>query len=98
ILAEPEVSGIEDLSGEALLFRVTVRCEAGQQVEVARALRLACLTALTDAGVELVGATRMTVVAPAGSEAGPGAASTAATTGSTPSTTRGASATEPASD
>ncbi|PFG36034.1 small conductance mechanosensitive channel [Flavimobilis soli] len=98
ILAEPEVSGIEDLSGEALLFRVTVRCEAGQQVEVARALRLACLTALTDAGVELVGATRMTVVAPVGAEAGPSAASTAARTGATPSTTGAASTTEPTSD
>ena len=68
ILAEPEVSGIEDLSGESLLFRVTVRVEAGQQIEVSRALRLACLTALTDAGVELVGAARMTVVAPQSTE------------------------------
>ena len=75
ILAEPEVSGIEDLSGESLLFRVTVRVVAGQQIEVSRALRLACLTALTDAGVELVGAARMTVVAPQSTEpAAPNAA------------------------
>ncbi len=71
ILAEPEVSGIEDLSGESLLFRVTVRVAAGQQIEVSRALRLACLTALTDAGVELVGAARMTVVAPQSAESAP---------------------------
>ena len=65
ILAEPEVSGIEDLSGESLLLRLTVRVTSDQQADVARALRLRAVTALTEAGVELVGSTRMTVVAPA---------------------------------
>lgn len=63
ILDAPEVSGIEDLTGDTLLFRVTAKVRSGQQGEVSRALRLHALTALTSAGIELVGSARMTVVA-----------------------------------
>lgn len=55
VLGDPEVTGIEDLTSEAVTLRLSVRTEPAMQWAVARELRAAVRTALDEAGVPLAG-------------------------------------------
>ncbi|MGH3624124.1 MAG: mechanosensitive ion channel family protein [Sciscionella sp.] len=52
VLAAPEVLGVEQMTAEGLVLRVTVRVRAGRQWAVQRALRARLKAALNDAGVQ----------------------------------------------
>lgn len=53
LLAEPEVTGYEDLTGEGVRLRVMIKTAPGKQWEVQRALRARIRDALRDAGLTL---------------------------------------------
>ncbi|MBD5787235.1 mechanosensitive ion channel family protein [Cellulosimicrobium terreum] len=62
LLEPPEVIGVEDLSAEALRFKVSVKTQAAMQWEVARALRIGVRDALTAAGIPLAGAQQVVLL------------------------------------
>jgi small-conductance mechanosensitive channel len=55
ILGEPDVTGIEDLTSEAVTLRLSVRTQPAMQWAVARDLREAVRAALDEAGIPLAG-------------------------------------------